>query len=205
MEKFIEKQPMLRSYVKSLFFLSAVLLLQVEIIFAQSKKANTLKLYKQAEDHFYAGDYGKAMGFYKQLYDIDSTDKEANYKLGVCYYEVKEYRKISLKHFIKAKGYDNNELHYYLAVSYHALGNYDKALENLYAYQTANDEKIHSYQEINDQIAKCLYAKYAETHPQPDIRIETLGDSINSPFTEYAPMIPADEIFLVFTSKRKGL
>jgi len=83
-------------------------------------------------------------------------------------------------------------------------GEFDKALEHFFAYQKTNYEKEHRYQEINDQVAKCLYAKYAITHPLPDISIHNLGDSINTSSAEYAPLIPADESFLLFTAKRAG-
>lgn len=193
---------MLRSYVRIFFVLFICFLLEADSAIAQFKKVNKLTLYKSANEKSDIGDYFNAFKLYKTLYDTDSTDKEINYKMGVCYYNIKRYKSQSLKYFQRAKGYDSDELSYYLAVNYQMLGDYDSALEYFYTYQNANYEKEHSFKEINDQIAKCLYAKYAETHPLADIIIENLGDSVNTEYSEYAPLIPADESSLIFTSKR---
>ncbi|MBI2271081.1 MAG: PD40 domain-containing protein [Bacteroidetes bacterium] len=195
---------MLHSYAKIFFVLLMYLLLGIAPVIGQSKKVNKLKVYQLANEKSDKGDYLNALELYKVLYDLDTIDKEINYRMGVCYFHIKRYKSKSLRYFEQAKGYDNDELKYYLAANYQMRGDYNKALEYFQSYQKANYEKEHSFREINDQIAKCLYAKYAETHPLSDIVIENLGDSINTPFDEYAPLIPADESVLVFTSKRSG-
>lgn len=169
-----------------------------------AQKVNTLRLLQTANEKRDAGDYTNALPLYKTLLAIDSTDREYNYGMGVCYFHIKVYKNRALDYLIKAKGLDNDELYYYLGNCYHAVSEYDKALENFYSYQNANSEREHTFQEINDLIAKCLYAKYSEANPLTDIIIENMGSAINTEFADYAPLIPADESFMVFTSKRSG-
>ncbi|MBN8703850.1 MAG: PD40 domain-containing protein [Bacteroidetes bacterium] len=169
---------------------------------AFAQKVNSLRLLKNANAKLDAADYVNALAIYKQLYSIDSTDKEYNYKIGVCLFEIKSMRTQAHSYFQKAIGYDAEDVYYYLGQTYHMKAQYDKALESYYRYQNSSSGKEHSFYEVNNLIAKSLYAKYAEAHPLTDILIENAGGKINTSEPEYAPLIPADESYLVFTSKR---
>lgn len=163
------------------------------------------KILRQADDAFDFYDYLNAMNKYKQLYHLDTNNMELNYKLGVCTYNIKKFRKEAKKYFLKVNATDYLEVNYYLGKLYHLERNYEKAIAYLTQYRYLSSGEEHSKQEIDDLIGKSNTAILFETQQNSGLEIKNMGEDINTEYAEYAPLIPADGNFMMFTSRRKNL
>lgn len=162
------------------------------------------KLFLKANKAFEYGDYLNALKIYEKLYPADSTNNDLNLKLGICNYELRQFRPLSKKYFEKVSADEYPEVNYYLGRLNHLLKQYDKAIYYYNQYKYFNTDGEHSKKEINDLIDKSNNAIYFEATADKTIKITNLGIAVNSEYPEYAPLIPAEENFILFTSRRKN-
>ena len=90
--------------------------------------------------------YAKALGYFQEAYDIDSSSFEAVYGLGRMYYKVKEYDKaVEYLEIALSQDIANKKIYSYLLDSYSALKETDK----IYELQTKapNDEILALFDE----------------------------------------------------------
>jgi len=166
--------------------------------------APSYKLWAKANKAFEYGDYLSALHTYAELYSTDSLNNELNLKLGICNYEIKKYRTFSKKYFDKVSSSAFPEVNYYLGRLNHLEKQYDKAIYNYNQYKYNGGDNEYSNQMIEDLIQKCHTAMYFESTIDKTIKVENLGGMVNTEYPEYAPLIPAEEHFLLFTSRRKN-
>lgn len=162
------------------------------------------QLWLKADKALEQGDFLSALGFYEKLYTGDSTASEINYKLGVCNFYIRKYRMLSKRYFDKVNTTEFPETFYYLGKLNHLLRNNQLSVENFTSYKSGNFDKEHSPQEIDALLAKCSTAKLFELQGDEQMQIENLGNTVNTEYAEYAPLIPVKEDFLIFTSRRKN-
>jgi len=158
----------------------------------------------KGDKKFDIADYPHALKIYKELLPIDSLSYELNYKIGVCTFEDKKTRIESKKYFFKTSSEKYPETTYYLGKIYHIEGNFDKSIDYFHSYIKIKGEKEHTIKEVEDLVEKCYYSKLQMQTPQNEVKIFNLGSNINTEYAEYAPLIPASENALYFTSRRKN-
>ena len=173
-------------------------------ITAQIKKRQDKQLILKADKAFDFGDYFGALKMYESLYLLDSTDTETNFKLGVCSFEIKKSRANAKKYLNKVPLAEFPEVAYYLGRLNHLSKDFDKATYYYNQYKYFGAENEHSGKEVDDLIEKCNTAKSFEANSDKSIVIKNIGNTINSEHAEYVPLIPADESFMVFTSRRNN-
>jgi len=204
MEKPLIKLEMLRCCNKRLLAL-AIFLTTSLMLCGQITSHHAKRILFKANQKFDYGDYPHALTMYLDLLLVDSMDAELNYKIGVCMFEDKKIREQSKKHFEKTSITKYPETNYYLGRLYHSERNFDKAIDAFHSYMNYKKEKEHSVKEVEDLIEKCYYAKLQIQHATDnEIIVANMGDNINSEYSEYAPLIPAAEDALYFTSRRKN-
>jgi tetratricopeptide (TPR) repeat protein len=194
---------MLRFFAKKYFVLLIINLITVNC-FSQLKSRENRKLFMKADKFYNYGDYLNALTLYEKLYAADSTNRELNYKLGVSNFEIRKYRRNAKKYFMKVPPVHYPEVNYYLGILYHLDKSFDKAIASLTEYKNSPGSKEHTVKEIEDLIRKSQTAIIFEARSDENLEIKNLGTAINSPYSEYAPLIPADESFLIFTSRRSN-
>ncbi|MGZ3866179.1 MAG: hypothetical protein ACXVC6_04190 [Bacteroidia bacterium] len=195
---------MLRFFDKK-YLVICLLLLSTTGLFAQITSHKDKKLLFKADNAFEFGDYFTALKIYQSLYPLDSSGNEINYKLGVCNYQIKKYRDQSLKYFSKSAPSVFPETNYYLGMLYHLKHNFDTAMFFFHEYiKNRKELSEHSQREIESLIEKCHTAALFQANPDKEVEIKNLGSAINTEYSEYAPLIPAEENFIVFTSRRKN-
>jgi len=183
----------------------ALLLCMANPFAAQITSRKDKKLLFKADKAFDFGDYLKALKIYRSLYPLDSTNTELNYKLGVCHYEIRKYRDQSKKYFDRTSAITYPETNYYLGMLNHLLHDFEKAMFYFHEYQkNKSDTREHNAKEIEDLLEKCHTAALFESKPDNTVAIKNLGNTINTEYAEYAPLIPAEENLLIFTSRRKN-
>jgi outer membrane protein OmpA-like peptidoglycan-associated protein len=162
--------------------------------------------------------YVQALKTFLEAYAIDSSNANINYKVGFCYMKSANEKNKASHYLEKAitnvsNNYEDLEPHekkapenayYYLAQAYHLNYRFDEAIEyfNKFKLLLGNKNK-ELIKDINHRIEICNNAKEIKAVPT-SVDIINLGDSINTQYPEYSPVITADENMLIFTSRRPG-
>jgi outer membrane protein OmpA-like peptidoglycan-associated protein/tetratricopeptide (TPR) repeat protein len=163
------------------------------------------------------GKYDKAMHHYKKAYKIDPNIAYLDFKIGQCYLLMRHNKFRSILYLEKAFHQNkrvSKQIHYYLGRAHHVNNDYPRAIieyeKSIAEYRKAhrNDHitlaEKHEHQElIAKRIDECKFAMLLKAEPKK-VLIESVGDSINSKYSEYDPFISADESIMMFTSRRKG-
>ncbi len=194
---------MLPYFVRMKFFLILLCCISLEAI-ADHNSRDFRKLLWEGNKDFEIGDYLNAKNLYEKAYAIDSTNSELNFKLGICKFEIKKFREGAKVNFEKVNVVDFPETNYYLGILNHLSHQFEKAIAHFNQYQSAKGEKEHPAKEVNDLIIKCYTAQLLESQKRASVEIENIGNTINTEYPEYVPLIPADEKFMVFTSRRSN-
>ncbi len=169
---------------------------------AQIAVRSDKKVLYAADKAFDYGDYLTAYNNYRMVYELYKSDERVNYNLGVCCYVIKKYRKFSQEYFDKVSHESYPEVDYYLGILNHLSRKFDEARFHYKRYKNIGDRGEHTIEEIDDLIEKTNTAILFETIAKSTVQIENFGPTINTKYDEYVPLIPADESFLLFTSRR---
>lgn len=202
MVKLITRQVISHYYNKQVLFVS--FLLCTLAISAQITSREGKKLLFKANNKFDYGDYPHALILFEQLLPMDSTNNELNYKIGVCRFENKKTRAGSKRYFEKTDKSLYPEVYYYLGRLYHAESRFEKAIESYHAYIKVKGEKEHTIKETEDLVEKSYFAMMQAKMISTDITIDNMGNTINTEFAEYAPLLPTEENKLYFTTRRSN-
>ncbi|PCH99183.1 MAG: hypothetical protein COB85_00550 [Bacteroidetes bacterium] len=185
--------------VVSLFLLSGV-----ASVFSQHKWSKEQKMQlREADYYFKITNYLGALRIYRVLYEIDSIAPELNHKIGVCMFEAGREKLETIPYFEKAVGKEYVEAFIYLARCYHLQGRFDEAIELYNRYKDAEAKKVVEHTEVDRYIDISISADKRIKQPI-EASIENLECRVNSEYSDYRPLISADESILIFTSRRKG-
>ena len=191
-------------------------------IFSVSYSQKSRKLYRekftQGNYLMLENNYVLALRSFKEAYLIDSTSANINYKLGLCYLQSSSEKNKAVYHLEKAvKKVTHNYLpedvteqrasdfaFYSLAEAYRL--NYNFTASNFY-FNKFKELVGKKNSELTTEIEKNLKININAdefTKDTAKVVVTNLGDSINSSFPDYCPIISADESTLIFTSRRIG-
>ncbi len=157
--------------------------------------------------------YHMAIAYLDTLAVNDSTCADLQFKLGLCKHKLRKYP-TALIHFDRAHKYQRNseyackappDLFYYHAKTLYFTDKPDLALtlfSRLKGQMTRQKDR-RFLKKIEEDIELCKqYIEFSST--SIDVKIDNVGENINSVYPEYAPVLSYDENTLIFTSKRKG-
>jgi hypothetical protein len=178
------------------------LLLIINLSMAQLSSLHDQQIWIKADDTFEYGDYLNALKLYEQLDHIDSTIEEIHFKIAICNFSIRQYRKQSIKYFNKVDPLHFPETNYYLGRLSLLNRQYERAIDYFTNYKTTKVEREHPATEIEGLIDKCKTAISFEKNRNDSVRIINLGSTINTSYAEYAPLIAEKEDFLLFTTRR---
>lgn len=174
-----------------------------------------LKEFKKGEHLYNHGisQYKNAIKHYLNAYEVNPDNALLNYRLGVCY--ITTIHKLeSVKYFDKAYELDPNvstDILYELAESHHLNEDWDSAIKWYKKYEefiTTNKKKFPkdfvetAYKRCEKKIFECENGKKFSANPV-SIRLENISE-INSEYSDFCPLLTADEQTMYFTSKRPG-
>jgi tetratricopeptide (TPR) repeat protein len=164
------------------------------------------------EDHLYEF----ATKIWLNLIEEQPTNSNINYKLGLCYLHSSLERSKALKHLLVAdehvsKRYDpfssgeTNapfETHHYLGQAYHLNERFDEALVE---YQHFKEEVNTKHTLFNKNEMYSIYSINAkiEVAAKKNFEITNIGIPINGEFSDFSPVITADQSAMFFTSRRR--
>ncbi|MBA3704648.1 MAG: PD40 domain-containing protein [Bacteroidetes bacterium] len=144
--------------------------------------------------------YVDALPIYKKLFEQEPDNIDYNYCLAVCYLNTFSNRENAISHleYISQKKNDS-EIWYFLGLAYQYSNRFEDAI-NVLEKSKLHGDKLAGI--IERQIETCFNGKELVKFPL-DVTFQNLGKSINTKYPDYFPFIPADESFMVFTSRRE--
>ncbi len=182
-----------------LFFAFAFLLLGN--ISAQPKTSKIIDP-EDAKEHFSHNNFLFAIPAYRQLLKQEPKNEDYNYKLGICYLYTNINKTLAIPYleYASKASKPEKQVLYHLGLAYQYASRFDDAIK---AYNTYKGSlKGEELEKIEHQIETCENGKEYVKHPV-NVSFQNLGKEINSEFPDYYPFVPANESFVIFTSRRK--
>ncbi|HWY10922.1 MAG TPA: hypothetical protein VN026_06345 [Bacteroidia bacterium] len=159
--------------------------------------------------------YDLALKNFQRAYEMDSSSANINYNIGVCLLKSsneKAKAEIFLSRAITkiVKNYKMDDptekntpplAHFYYGQALHINYKFDEALAQYekFAAYIGNDKgwkKDIDYYKKQSEFAKTVVATPL------NVQISNLGDSINSEYPDFSPVLSADERTLIYTTRR---
>ncbi|MEI6123894.1 MAG: hypothetical protein WCQ95_09700 [Bacteroidota bacterium] len=172
----------------------------------QKAKLEVAKSNLSAANKYFNNDlYIFALKLYLQAYDLNPSNAELNYKIGMCYFLSGQQYKAAA-YFEKTESLAPNkykDIQYFLAESYQYNLEFDKAIVEFGVYKkllSDNDLAILGGG-IERKIKECKIAKDYVSNYDKNITIMNLGPQINSVYSEYTPLVIEDGTQMYFTSQ----
>lgn len=162
--------------------------------------------------------YSRALRNFLEAYKIDSSSANINFKIGFCYLKTVSEKSKALPYLEKAvlnttKKYTDLEprekaapvnAFYYYGEALHLNYKFDEAIANYEKFKSfLKPKQTDLINDVNRQIVISNNAKILVSAPMNSV-ITNMGDSINSSFPDYSPVLSADENTIIFTSRRPG-
>jgi hypothetical protein len=159
---------------------------------------------KLANSAFEQEDYLNAINLYRKVLGIDGNNEIANLNSIISRLNLNQPVDSNLLHIVKLQKSETPEVQFYFGKFYHLTGNFEQAIN---CFKKYNDIAI-KYRtipndEVNYRINCSKNAIELISQPHRSI-IKNIGNTINSPNSEYAPLIAPDESIMYFTSRREG-
>ena len=181
--------------------LFALAFLFIQNINAQPKTSKVIDP-ADAKEHFSHNNFLFAIPAYKQLLKQEPNNIEYNYKLGICYLYTNINKSAAIQYLEVASKAPKSEkqILFHLGLAYQYASRFDDAIKTYNTYKTTL--KGQELEDVVHQIETCENGKEYVKHPV-NVTFQNLGKEINSEFPDYYPFVPANESFVVFTSRRK--
>jgi hypothetical protein len=159
---------------------------------------------KAADLSFYMEDYLTAINLYKKVLAIDPNHEMANLNSVISRIKLNQPTDSSMAHLVQLKTSKKPEVQFYFGKIYHLTSNFDEAIKCFTNYKNfPANKKVVSDDEVNYNIACSKNAIDLVSQPHRSV-IKNLGNTINSEYADYVPLISPDENTLYFTSRREG-
>lgn len=162
--------------------------------------------------------YQLALDYFLEAYKIDSTNANINYKIGLCYLQTATQKNLALPYLKKAitnvtHNYDDTnpfekkapESAYSLIAEAYRL-DYKFTESNIY-YNMFKELVGTRNKDLTDDLSNQIDRNFNAIEFTKDTIIVTIanaGDSINTVFPDYSPVLSSDGSTMIFTSRRPG-
>jgi hypothetical protein len=163
--------------------------------------------------------YTQALQNYLLAYAMDSSSALLNYNMGICYlntlnqkFKAEEFLARAVKRVDKNCAIDNPLeksapplAHFYYGQALHLNYKFDDELKQYELFEKYVSPKDKEWKKsiVRDKEI-CAFAKMEMEGPL-NVQISSLGDSVNSEFPDYSPVLSADERMLIYTTSRPNI
>src|SRR5688572_3278110 len=156
---------------------------------------------EDADEHFENGNFLFAIPAYQNELKKTPDNIKVKYKLGICYLNTRISREEAVTYLEEASKSSkvDEEVWFFLGRAYHLNNRIEEALA---AYEKFRTLRPKDAGEVLRFMEQCENAKKFMQKPA-DVTVQNLGKHINSDEPDYTPFIDREEMFLVFTSRRK--
>ncbi len=202
--------------MKKNYSLFLVLFLCVFLTQAQVLKNKYSDYFKEGVFLIEEDNYNMALKYFLEAYQLDSVSANINYYVGLCYLNTATHKPYAEKYLAKAttsisKKYKMGDpaetavpgiAYFYYSKALHVNYKFDEALFQLTIYNEYYAHDNESKKQADFLKSQLLYAKELKSAPM-NIKIENFGDSVNSPYSDYSPVLSADESTLIYTRRKQ--
>ena len=159
---------------------------------------------KLADLAFESEDYLNAINLYRKVLAIDSNNEKSHLNSVISRIKLNQVTDSCISHLTKLKSSKTPEVQFYFGRVYHLTSNFEEAIKCYSNYKNIDAKKRSiTDQDIDYYIGCSKNAINLISQPHRSI-IKNLGDSINTKYAEYVPLISPDENILYFTFLREG-
>lgn len=164
------------------------------------KEANSIL--EKAEENFETKNYLDALDQFTQLYNYKKSDLYYKMMMGICltYDPEQKDKAIEILEQVKVTNPEYNLINFYLGKSYAVNYQFDKAVSlfNMFLTRATNEDA--SQKILAEQmIQNCQNAKEILADTLKQNVVENIKYPINSQYSEYVPVISADESVMIYT------
>ena len=160
---------------------------------------------KKADHQFKLNKYKDALTNYEKAYALNADNLKTNYRIGILYLDG-NYKYKSLPYLEKVLNEEKNpepDFFKYLGLAYHFAHRFDEAQVNYKKFrEVALDLDPIETTWLERKIQECNNGRLYIANKR-NLEIVNLGEAINSPYPDYAPIISTNESCMIFTSRRK--
>ena len=201
--------------MKKYYLFIVAVLLSANIIKAQLPEGKYSDYFR--EGMFLVGEenYDVALKNFLEAYKLDSTSANINFNIGFCYLNSSTSKGLAENYLAKAikdvsKNYQNDNpneksasplAYLYYGKALHINYKFDEATTQYNFFETKYAKNKEVKEEVVFYKSRTEFAKDLVAIPI-NVKIENLGDSINSIYPEYSPVLSADETTLIYTTRR---
>lgn len=179
------------------------------LLVTQVEAQNTSKIVYSADKYFTIRNYEEALKLYlKAIEDGVKNDPLVYYNTGVCYIESRKINEQvkAIPYFEKALKIGKDQLPPSalndLAKAYHTDEQIEKAIQYFELYKASlSKNNTAALKEVERSLEIANNALLLISSPR-DIKIQNFGAVINSEYTEYNPVVSADESVMAYTALR---
>lgn len=198
--------------------LAFTLLLAISITSSFAQGRSYREKFTQGNYLILEQNYELALDYFLEAYKIDSSNANINYKIGLCYLQTATQKKQALPFLKRAitnvtHNYDDTnpfekkapENAYALLAEAYRL-DYKFTESNIYFNMFKELVGTHNAEltsDLSNQIDRNFNA-IEFTKDTVIVTIENAGDSINTVFPDYSPVVSSDGSTMIFTSRRPG-
>ncbi len=167
------------------------------------------ELTRKADKHAQHGvlEFIHAETIYSEALALMPDNAELNFKMGLCHLNG-PHRERSLPYFLKARdhGADLQRIHFLVGYAHQLNAQWEEAVAAFEKHRLSyvpqqGDDPL--YGMANKRIAECRNGQRIAGRPG-DVKVENLGEAVNSLFADYGVLPSADGTSLWFTSRRPG-
>jgi hypothetical protein len=199
--------------MKKLFVLLFALFFCVNTSFAQT--ATYADYFKEGNFVLLEENYDVALFNFLKAYKIDSSSANINFNVGYCLLNSSSKKALAERYLAKAvqnvsKNYKQDDAsetaappvaYFFYGKALHINKKFDEAVVqyNYYQQNFGNDKT--TIKEVEEFKKQSEYAKELTAAPL-SVKVENLGDSINSIYPDFNPILSSDERMIIFTTRR---
>ena len=201
--------------MKKFYLIIITLILGSNLLKAQLPSGSYSDYFREGTFLLIEENYDMAQKNFLQAYKIDSSSANINYNVGACYLNsatkkswAERYLAKSITNISKNYNPDSPSEKGAPPMAYLLYG---KALHFNYKFDEANAQyDIFEKNYAKDKTSKeevaflkmqTTYAKELVAAPI-NVKVENLGDSINSEYPDFSPVLSADERMIIYTTRR---
>lgn len=163
---------------------------------------------KEADKLFSSGigTYGDALEQYELASAYNTYNSQLNYKMGVCCV-YSEQKRDALNYFKRAYEFNNDvasDIHLLLGRAYHFNHQFERAKEEYETFRDSLTEKERKKNtiDLDKLIQECINGS-ALMDKMASAAVTNLGNTVNSPYDDYNPLIASSGNRMFFTSRRE--
>jgi outer membrane protein OmpA-like peptidoglycan-associated protein len=187
-------------YQKGFAFLLCCLISSTSIVLGQNKIA--VQNYEAGLSALNKNEVQKAIQLFTLAASKDSQYVDPAIALFQVYHDQKDFQK-AIQYYFQIKKIDSAAAVPFIVkqgIALASLGQYDAAYQLLVPYITNNNVPGFLKEKVNALYAVCQFAIQQKT--APEISIQNMGDSINSPASEYFPTVSIQDSLFLFMRRQ---